>query len=166
LTKAQGQARSLARDGGPVFINLSPAELAALLLYQDGSALARMVQNAEATAEGSAMVVRGRVDPAAFRGLDGIAGFVGKLSGPQRFELKGVPSVRSSGLVRGVLRIDQLKVGDVILPKVLYPALVERLTGASPTDANAAGTVSFALPRHIADVRVSGGRVTLYKATP
>lgn len=161
--KAQGQTRQLARDKGPVFINLSPSELGALLLYQEGGAFARVVRGAEAGSEGDALVVRGRVMPSAFAGLDGVGAVASKLSGPQRITLKGVPSVRSPG--RGVLRVDQLKVGDIIIPKALYPALIARLTGDSQRDDESAGTVSFALPRHIGDIRVSGGRVTLYKTT-
>ncbi len=163
LATVEAQVRSLSRDKGPVFVTVSAAELGALLLNQAGSTFANQVQNAEVTTDGDAIVVRGRVDPSAFRGLDGIGGIIGKLSGPQRIAIKGVPSVRSAGA--GILRVDQVKVGEVIIPKALYPTLVERLTGQSQAGADAS-FLPFPLPRYIGDVRVSAGRVTLYKTTP
>jgi hypothetical protein len=110
---------------------------------------------------GDRVVVRGLVDLETL-GISQSLGPLGRVLPRQEWvELAGTIAVAREGV--GEFRVERVQAGELPLPGALIPQLLQRL-GASSTVAG--DVVTIALPRHIADVRVARGRITLYKNVP
>lgn len=162
LGRGRAALQRLAQRSGPAYANLAPAEFVALLLAsEDGRALAGRVDSVRAAVVGDRVAVRGLVDLEAL-GISQSLGPLGRVL-PRRewIELAGTIAVAREGV--GEFRVERIQAGELPLPGALIPQLLQRL-GAGSTVAG--DVVTIALPRHIADVRVARGRITLYKNVP
>lgn len=162
LRRGRAALQRLAQRSGPAYANLAPAEFVALLLAsEDGRALAGRVDSVRAAVVGDRIVVRALVNLETL-GISQSLGPLGRMLRRQEWiELGGTIAVAREGI--GEFRVERIQVGELPLPSALVPQLLQRL-GASSTVAG--DVVTIALPRHIADVRVARGRITLYKNVP
>jgi len=97
-------------------------------------------------------------------GLGGALGAAGALL-PERDTLRigGTFDVVRPGLAQ--FRVLEAQLGAVPLPSSILPRVLRR-GGGTGGQGVAADGVGIPIPRYIGDVRVSRGRITLYKATP
>ena len=163
-SRTRERITSLSRSGGAVYANLTASEIAGMILAEAGGRLPASVSDVEAAVIGERVSVRATVDLSDLRGVEGLGPLREFLTGKQRVTLTGSPSVVAPG--QGRFRVDDLKVGELSIPKPLISrvlAQVDRNNAPSGADPPA---ITFPLPSYIGDIRVSNGQVTLYKTTP
>lgn len=167
---------SFRRPAGPVFVNTTAADLASLALEPAMRALSAAAPaapggptgstqtgapGAEALAGENVISLRGNIRMADLGGAAALGPLAGVLEGTQRIEVRGRPVVVSAGNARFV--VERIAVGNLALPSAAIGRVVQRI--APRSDASAPPeAIALALPREVADIRVTGGRVTLYKA--
>ena len=91
-----------------------------------------------------------------------VVGALGSLLGDrERVEMGGTLRVIGKGLAE--FRVNDVKIHDVSLPDALIPRLVKPMVrGPRPAALDEKG-LPISIPSYIGDVRVSGGKITLYK---
>ena len=103
----------------------------------------------------SSDLIRGTV---AVKDLGGASGpLAGVLDGDQPIEVRGRFEVAAGGGTS--FRVERIALKSLVLPSGAIGAVVRRL---APKADGAA--IPLALPREVADIRVTAGRITLYKA--
>lgn len=80
-------------------------------------------------------------------------------------EMAGTLEIIHPGL--GQFHVREFRVRDIDVPPRLIPPILRALRArAAATDSSAGESIAIMLPKSIADIRVSRGRITLYKAAP
>lgn len=163
-TRARTAIESFRRAAGPVFVNTSAADLASLALepvMRGLSAAGDSTSRPEALAGENVISIRGNIRMADLGGAAALGPLAGVLKGTQRIEVRGRPVVLSPGTARFI--VERIALGNLVLPSAAIGRVIQRL--APRADASApAEAIALAVPREVADIRVTGGRVTLYKA--
>lgn len=163
-SKARERVTALSRRGGEVYANLTPAEVASLLLAESGGRLPASVSDVEAAIVDDRISVRATVDLSDLKSAEGLGPLRELLTGRQRVTVSGTPFVATQG--QGRLRIHEVKVGELAVPRALISRVLSQVyrTGDS-TSADDQPSIDFPLPSYIGDMRVANGRLTLYKTT-
>ena len=161
--KGEDALAALKRPGGPAYVTLTAAELAALMVESAGHRLPSALDSVQAAIDGETVRVRGVVKLDDIKGLDALGPLSGILDKQERIEFRGTLGVIEPGL--GEFRVSSVKVGDLSLPRSAIPRLIERLDkSARPAGVSPDG-IAIGIPEHIGDVRVARGQVTLYRRT-
>ena len=153
--------QSLGRQSGPVFANLTPAEAASYIFTVVAKQLPPSAQNAEAAVVGDRLYVRSDVDLRDFGGAKSL-GPVGMLLGDR-------DSVRFGGTIRmlrpglGEFVAQEVKIGRFEIPSALIPRLLKPMK-RKPVPGIAENGLPMVMPTYISDVRISNGKITLYKS--
>lgn len=163
-SKARERVSALSKRGGAVYANLTPAEVASLLLAESGGKLPASVSDVEAAIVDDRISVRATVDLSDFKSAEGLGPLRELLTGSQRVTVTGTPLVAGEG--QGRLRVHEVRIGDLPIPR----ALVSRVLSQVYRTNSSAGvgdepSIDFPLPSYIGDMRVANGRLTLYKTT-
>ena len=159
--RASTVLESLGRQAGPVFANLTAAEVAGLFLAGGAGQFPSSVQGAEATVVGDQVKLRASLSLDDIKGLDLLGPFGDFLGKRERFELGGTLDIVSPGLAQ--LRVESAQIGELPIPKAAIPKLLARLARDARPVGVAPNGIAFRVPAYIGDVRVSKGRITLYK---
>lgn len=145
------------RPSGPAFVNVHAGDLVAFALdsvmhaWRGDAGRA----HAEALAGENVVSIRGTI---AVKDLGGATGpLAGVLEGDQPIEVRGRFEVAPGGGTQ--FRVERIALKSLVLPSGAIGAVVRRL---APKADGAA--IPVALPREVADIRVTAGRITLYKA--
>lgn len=155
---AETALRSLARRGGPEYVDVAPAELAALIDRQLARAPRRVFDSvAVALEEGDQRVlVKGSLD---------VSELPQRLLGPLAEGLGRHEPVVAGGRLSagpdGRLRwaVDQLVIREFPFPRSVIPAIIRSLGVSDARDA----AVPIPLPAPVGDVRVSESGVRLFR---
>lgn len=161
--RARAAVTRLTRADGPVYVNIAPADFAALLLDSLVQGIASGERPTEVALRDDRIVLRSEI-----RVSD---------VGPELVALiGGVADRRAPLLIGGRLVVDRPGLGELVVDELVIDAVsvpgpaVPRLTRALAQRLRRAGlrddALGFALPGPIADLRVRGGMITLYKAVP
>jgi hypothetical protein len=79
----------------------------------------------------------------------------------ERIELGGTLHIVRPGLAE--LRVREIKIRDLSIPSPVIPRLVRQISrGERPPELSSDG-IALQTPDYIGDVRVTNGRITLYK---
>jgi hypothetical protein len=176
--RARAAVESLRRPTGPVFVNVAAGDLVALALEPvirslaspaaagppRGGAAVRGPDTsrvAEALAGENVISIRGNVRMADLGGAASLGPLAGVLEGTQRIEVRGRPRVVEPG--RAEFRVERIAIGSLALPSAAIGRVMRRVAPGAGASASAEA-VALDLPRDVADIRVTAGRVTLYKA--
>lgn len=154
---AEAALHELARRGGPAYVDIAPAELAALI-DRELARSPRRVFDSVAVALGDQRVqVKGSLDMSLVpqRLLGPLAEGLGR---HEPVAAGGVLAAAPDGRLRWTL--DQLVIRDFPFPKSVIPAVVRSFGLADSRD----GAVPIQLPVPIGDVRVSPTHVRLYRS--
>jgi hypothetical protein len=108
--------------------------------------------------------VQATVDLSDAKGLARLGPAARLLSTRRRVTLAGVPSVAESG--RGTFAVRSVRIDEVYLPPPTIAFFLEQLIRDSTATNARDAAVNFPLPRHVGDLRVANGSVTLYKRVP
>jgi hypothetical protein len=155
---------SLGRQGGPAYVTVSAAELAALMVRESGHRLPPQLDSVEAAIDSETVRVRALVALDDIRGLDALGPLSGLLDRQERIEFTGTLHVLKPGL--GEFRVASVRVADILLPRAAIPRLIARLDRSVRPEGVSPDGIAITIPDYIGDVRISRGQVTLYRRTP
>jgi hypothetical protein len=160
--KTAGDAvASLGKPGGPAYVTVSAAELAALMVANSGHRLPAALDSVEAAIDSETVRVRALVELDDIRGLDALGPLSSLLDKRERIELTGTMAVIRPGL--GEFRVASVQVADLSLPRAAIPRLLARLDASVRPEGVAPNGIAITIPDYIGDVRVARGQVTLYR---
>jgi len=154
--------QSLGRQSGPVFANLTAAEVASYILTVVAKQMPPSAQNAQAAVIGDRLYVRADIDLKDFGGP--------KALGPLGMLLGERDSVRFGGTINmlkpglGEFLVQELKIGRLDVPNVLIPRLLAQMKHGKDVPGISENGLPMVMPSYISDVRISNGKITLYKS--
>lgn len=160
--RGRAAVQSLGRQSGPVFANLTPAEAASYIFTVVAKQMPPSAQNAQAAIIGDRLYVRSDVDLKDFGGS--------KALGPIGLLLGDRDSVRFGGTINmlhpglGEFLVQEIKLGRVDVPDALIPRLLTQMNRGKKVEGISRNGLPMVMPTYISDVRISDGKITLYKS--
>lgn len=160
--RARIALRRLSAPAGPAYANVAPGDLAAYIFQELSHTLPASADSIEAAAVGERLSVRAVVNIKDVGGAATLGPLASLLGDRERIQLGGVLRIIKPG--EAELQVKELKIRELSVPAPLIPRLVreisrrERPAGLSPDG------LPLRTPPFIGDVRVSDGRITLYRA--
>ena len=155
---AEAALHDLARPGGPGYVDVAPADLAALIARELARMPRRVFDSVSVALDSPRVLVKGRLD---------VSEIPQRLLGPLADGLGRYEPVTAGGVLAagrdGTLRwtLDQLMIRDFPFPRSVIPAIVRSFGLAHAPDA----AVPIQLPVPVGDVRVSPAGVRLYRVS-
>jgi hypothetical protein len=154
---------SLSQPSGPVFTNLSASEVASYVFQTLAHTLPESADNAEAAVIGDALYVRAVVPMREIAGSGVLGPLAGLLNDRERLQLGGSFHVIRPGLSE--FQVREIKLRDFKVPTGAIPRLVRQLSKRERPEGLSPNGLSVTTPRSLADVRISNGKVTIYRTT-
>jgi len=161
--RAKAQLETMAKPVGPVFTNLAPGDVAALAFQALAAELPASTQASTAAVIGDKLFVRGSVELRDLGPDNAPSMLNGMLGKRTAVEFGGTIDIVHPGLAE--YRVRSLKLGDVEIPATAIPQVLDHLARTRATGM-APDAMPFVVPKFIADVRVHGGKVTVYRSGP
>lgn len=161
-TKGTRIAERLADKNGPVYADLTPSEFAAWLMEPAMKILGSSAGSAEASVHGDTLFVRANVSITELGDPKSLGPLASMLDGRQQVLVGGRLEMAQPGLL--AYHVTQMTVKELRLPSKLVDRIVQRISVRAHTDSLAPGAVALPVPKSVADVRITKGRVVLYKA--
>jgi hypothetical protein len=161
--RARRSIESLGRRTGPVFVNMSPGDLASYFYIALAQQLPPSADSIEAAAVGSRMYVRSVISLDDFKAVDALgplSGFVGRR---ERLQMGGTFAFIRSGLAQFL--VEDVRLGELPIPRGAIPKLLRQIRRGSMPPGVSENGLPFVVPTYVADARVADGKVTLYKTT-
>ena len=160
--RGQAAVLSLGRQSGPVFANLTPAEAASYIFMVVAKQLPPSAKNAEAAIIGDRLYVRSEVELKDFGGSKSL-GPIGMLLGERdSVRFGGTINMLKPGL--GEFLVQEVKLGRLDVPSGLIPRLLTQMKRGKPIEGISQNGLPMVMPAYISDVRISNGKITLYKS--
>jgi hypothetical protein len=172
LSPAAGERGKRAIDGlqrasGPVFANLTAAEVASYVFQTAGKTLPAGSDSAEAAVIDDALYVRAIVPMRQIASSGVLGPIAGLLNDRERISFGGNFRVVRPGLSE--FQIREIKLRDFKVPSGAIPRLVQQISHNRPAGI-APDALPVPTPTTLGDVRIANHRVTLYRtaggATP
>jgi len=160
---AQAQLDSMQRPVGPVFANLAPGDLAALIFKELRAQLPESADPTLATVMGDHLFVSATIQLKDIGPDQDLGPLSVVLTQRTKMEFGGTLDVVRAGLAE--YRVTSLKLGDLQVPGPMIPKVLDHLN-RSRVVGMAPDALPFPVPAHIADVRVHGNRITVYRSGP
>jgi hypothetical protein len=160
--RGRAAVQSLGRQSGPVFANLTPAEAASYIFTVVAKQLPPSAQNAQAAVIGDRLYLRSDVDLKDFGGSKAL-GPIGMLLGERdSVRFGGTINMLKPGL--GEFIVQEVKIGHLDVPGALIPRLLTQMKRGKQPEGIAQNGLPMVMPAYISDVRISNGKITLYKS--
>jgi len=159
--RGRAAVQSLGRQSGPVYANLTPAEAASYIFTVVAKQLPPSAKNAQAAIIGDRLYVRSDVELKDFGGS--------KSLGPLGMLLGDRDSVRFGGTINmlkpglGEFLVQEVKIGRLDVPNGLIPRILAQMK-RKPVEGISQNGLPMVMPSYISDVRISNGKITLYKS--
>jgi hypothetical protein len=154
--------QSLERQSGPVFANLTPAQAASYIFMVVAKQLPPSAKNAEASITGDRLYVRSDVELKDFGGAKTL-GPLGMLLGERdSVRLGGTINMLRPGLAEFL--VQEVKLGRLEVPTALIPRLLTQMKKGKTVEGISQNGLPMVMPPYISDVRISNGKITLYKS--
>lgn len=165
--KEQGR-RALTRlqqPKGPAYVTLSAADFAAAILDSLASQLPASTDSVMVRADGNEFLVRGSVKLGDLGGQAALGPLASMVGDRERLTLGGTLEPTS---VPGVaqFKLTRVRIGDFAVPGPVIPRLVKAIKRQSTMVGVESSALPVRLPAGVGDIRVSQGKVTIYRATP
>ena len=162
--RARTTLQRLQSRSGPVFANVAAGDLAAYIMQELSNTLPSSADSIQAAAIGDRIFLRAVIRTSDL-GDKAALGPVAMLLGDRApVQLGGVIRILRPGL--GEFQVKELRLNDFPLPQALIPRLIRQISrGERPAGMSPDG-LPLLTPDYIADVRVSNGKITLYKTAP
>ncbi|MBC7671045.1 MAG: hypothetical protein H7247_01380 [Polaromonas sp.] len=155
---------SLQSSTGPVFANLSAAEIASYVFQTVGRTLPTSADSVEAAVIGDALYVRAIVPVRDLAGSGALGPLGGLLNDREKITIGGGFRVVRPGLSE--FQVREIKLRDFKVPRGAIPRLLQQIGKGNRPEGIAADALPVPTPATLADVRIANGKVTLYKTTP
>jgi hypothetical protein len=160
--RARDALRRLQARNGPAFVNVTPADLASYILQELRQTLPASADSIEASAIGDRLYVRTTIRTADLGAKEILGPMAALLGDRERVQLGGVVRIIRPGF--GELQVKEFRIRDFAVPRALIPRMIRQITrGERPPELSPDG-LPLQTPPYIGDVRVTDGRITLYKA--
>ncbi|HEX2722210.1 MAG TPA: hypothetical protein VHM24_04785 [Gemmatimonadaceae bacterium] len=162
-TAGERKVESLNARTGPAYVNLSASEAASYILQGAIRQAPGSTQQATSTVKGDRLYVRANLDLKAL-GASKALGALGSLLGDRdTVQLGGTIHVLRPGV--GEFNVKDVKVGSFPVPSAMIPKLIPRLRKGDMPEGLSSDALPMKMPHYIGDVRISDGRITVYKNT-
>ena len=148
---------------GPVFANLTAAEVASYVFQTVGRTLPAGADSVEAAVIGDALYLRAIVPMKEIAGSGMLGPLGGLLNARERISLGGNFRVVRPGLSE--FRVSEIKLRDFKVPSGAIPRIVQQFRKGKAVDGIAADALPVPTPASLGDVRIANNRVTLYRST-
>jgi hypothetical protein len=155
---------ALSARSGPVFANLTGAELASYIFQRAGASLPAATDSAQAAVIGDVLYVRAVVPMKEIAASGALGPFGAFVNDREPLTLGGTVHVIRPGLSE--FQIREVKFRDFKVPSQVIPKLVKQLDRGPRPDGVSPDGIPVKTPAALADVRIADHRVTLYRATP
>jgi len=162
--RARRAIESLGRRNGPVFVNLTPGDLASHFYIALSEQLPPSADSIEAATMGSRLYVRAVISLDDFKAADALgplSGFVGRR---EPLRMGGTFALVRPGLAQFL--VEDVRLGELPIPRGGIPKLLRQIRRGSMPPGVAENGLPFVVPNYVADARVADGKITLYKTTP
>jgi hypothetical protein len=160
---AQAQLDSMKHPVGPVFANLVPSDIAALIFKELRPQLPESADPTLATVIGDRLFVSATIQLKDIGPDKDLGPLSAVLAQRTKMEFGGTLDIVRAGI--GEYRVTSLKLGDLQVPGPMIPKVLDHLN-RSRVVGMAPDALPFAVPAYIADVRVHGDRITVYRSGP
>ena len=152
----------LERPNGPAYITLGAGDLAGFLAEGLGQVLPQSAQGVQVAIVDDLLRVRAEI-PLKELGGKALPEFVSDLlTSRDTVEMAGKLEMVHPELAQ--FRVREVIVRGITLPSRVVPPLLSSLRKRAQRDSIASDAVALQLPKSVSDIRVSRGRVTLYKS--
>jgi hypothetical protein len=158
---AQGRAAVDALGAGQTYAALSAGQVASYIFLEMANTLPESAENLEAAVINDRLAVRGLVSLADIGGSRILGPLAQMLSERDTLLLAGTVNVLATGEGQFVIR--ELRFGSFRVPSGIIPRIVRQIDKTEDRGPMAPNAISLPLPPGVADVRVGGGLVTLYR---
>jgi hypothetical protein len=150
----------LSARNGPVYANVAPGDLAAYIFQELSHTLPSSADSIEAGAFGDRLYVRAIVKTKDLGGSGALGPLSALLGDRERVQLGGTLRIIRPGLAE--LQVKEIKIREITLPQALIPRLISQISKDRPAGMSA-DALPLKTPEYIGDLRVSDGKITLYK---
>lgn len=157
-------AERLAAKNGPVYASLTAAEFVAWQLTPAMKILGTAAAKPEASVQGEVLLVRANVAISELGDPKSLGPLGSMLDGRQPVLIGGRLSMLKPGLLG--MQVTEMTVNELRLPSALIDRIVRRISVRQRTDSLAPDVIAIPVPGAVADVRISKGKIVLYKAVP
>lgn len=155
---------ALSARSGPVFANLTGAEVASYIFVRAGAALPTATDSAEAAVIGDALYVRAVVPMKDVAASGALGPFGGLVNDREPLTLGGSFHVIRPGLSE--FQVREVKLRDFKVPTRVIPNLIRQLDRDPRPEGVSPNGIPVKTPPSLADVRIANHRVTVYKTLP
>ena len=159
--RTRAELDRLNRPRGPAYVTLSGGDVASYVVQELAKQLPASADSIQAAVIDDRVSMRAVVRLADLGGVGSFGPLAAMLGDRERVQFGGTFRVLRPGLAE--FQVREVKVRDVSVPTGLVPRLLSQLErGARPAGLSPNG-LPLAIPRYVGDIRVAGGRITLYK---
>lgn len=159
--KGRVAVQSLGRPAGPVFANLTASEAASYIFLLVAKQLPPSAKDAEATIIGDRLYVRSEVALRDFGGSGALGPLSAILGDRDSVRFGGEINMLRPGL--GEFLVQEVRLGRLDVPSALVPRLMSQMKRGKTVEGVSANGLPMVMPEYISDVRISNGKITLYK---
>lgn len=154
----------LSRPTGPVFGDLSGADVASYVYQSLAKDLPPSADSIEAAVIGDRLYIRASVLLKDLGGAASLGPLAGMLGDREQMQFGGTFRVIRPQLAE--FEVKDIKVRDFSLPSGMIPRVLEQSErGSRPAGVSPDG-LPIVIPAYLGDVRIADGKVTLYKTVP
>ena len=161
--RARRGIESLGRRNGPVFVNLSPGELASYFYIALAQQLPPSADSIEATTIGQRLYVRAVVSLDEFKAADALGPLGSMLGRRERLQMGGTFAMIKPGLAQFL--VEDIRLGQLPIPRGAVPKVLKQIRRGSRPEGVAENGLPFVVPTYLGDARVAADKITLYKTT-
>ena len=161
--RARRGIESLGRRNGPVFVNLSPGELASYFYIALAQQLPPSADSIEATTIGNRLYVRAVVSLDEFKAVDALGPLGSVLGRRERLQMGGTFAMIKPGLAQYL--VEDIRLGQLPIPRGAVPKVLKQIRRGSRPEGVAENGLPFVVPTYLGDARVAADKITLYKTT-
>ena len=161
--RARRGIESLGRRNGPVFVNLSPGELASYFYIALAQQLPPSADSIEATTIGNRLYVRAVVSLDEFKAADALGPLGGMLGRRERLQMGGTFAMIKPGLAQFL--VEDIRIGQLPIPRGAVPKVLTQIRRGSRPEGVSDNGLPFVVPTYLGDARVASDKITLYKTT-
>ena len=161
-SRARRTIESLGRRNGPVFVNLSPGDLASYFYIALSEQLPPSADSIEAATMANRLYVRAVISLDDFKAADALGPLAGIVGRRERLQMGGTFAVLRPGLAQFL--VEDVRLGQLPIPKGAIPKLLAQVRRGTKPPGVAENGLPFVVPNYLSDSRVADGKVTLYKA--
>ena len=163
--RVKRQLAALGAAGGPVYVNVSAPDVLAYALGALRSVLPPGATGLQARVAGELVYVKGVVPLKELGGSKVLGPLASMLPARDTVEMGGTLDMLRPG-TGGQLHVKAIRIGSLQVPAKLIPSLIARIRRGAPPAGLAADAIEVPLPASVGDVRIRGGKITLYRNTP